>query len=54
MSVENSATYIKLNDFNILDQNLVCPLKLRLINGFKEIKYDCILASGFYRIIQKK
>ena len=54
VSGENPTIYKKLEDDNIPDQVLSCPLKLRLINGTKEIEYDCALASGFYGMIQDK
>ena len=54
VSGENPTIYQQLDDGQIPDQILSCPLKLRLINGNKEIEYDCALASGFYGMIQDK
>lgn len=42
----------KLNDSDIPDQILNCPLKLIFSNGIKKIEYDCSLASGFYGVIE--
>jgi hypothetical protein len=42
----------KLNDPDIPDQVLNCPLKLIFSNGIKKIEYDCSLASGFYGVIE--
>ena len=44
--------YEKLNDSDIPDEILNCPLKLEFIGGVKNIEYDCSLASGFYGMIQ--
>ena len=46
--------YERLEDHEIPDQILSCPLKLQLINGNKGIEYDCSLTSGFYGMIQDK
>ena len=54
VSGENPTIYQQLDDGQIPDQILSCPLKLRLINGVKEIEYNCSLASGFYGMIQDK
>ena len=42
----------KLNEYQIPDQILSCPLKLIFQNGIKTIEYDCSLASGFYGMIK--
>ena len=54
VSDEKPTIYYQLDDDKIPDQVLSCPLKLRLINGTKEIEYDCALTSGFYGMIQDK
>jgi len=54
VSGEKPTIYYQLDDDKIPDQILSCPLKLRLINGIKEIEYDCALTSGFYGMIQDK
>ena len=54
VSGEKPTIYYQLDDDKIPDQVLSCPLKLRLINGTKEIEYDCALTSGFYGMIQDK
>ena len=46
--------YEKLNDHDIPDQILSCPLKLIFSSGIKTIEYDCSLASGFYGMTQNK
>ena len=46
--------YEKLNDYDIPDEILSCPLKLIFSNGINIIEYDCSLASGFYGMIQDK
>ena len=44
-----------LNDSDIPDQIISCPLKLIFIDENKnEIEYDCSLASGFYGMIADK
>ena len=44
-----------LNDSDIPDQIISCPLKLIFIDGNNnEIEYDCSLASGFYGMITDK
>ena len=54
VSGENPTIYQQLDDDQIPDQILSCPLILRLINEVKEIEYNCSLASGFYGMIQDK
>ena len=46
--------YEKLDDYEIPDEILSCPLKLIFSNGINTIEYDCSLASGFYVMIQDK
>ena len=47
--------YEHLNDSDIPDQILSCPLKLIFSNGNDNtIEYDCSLASGFYGMVQDK
>ena len=54
VSGENPTIYERLNDYQIPDQIISCPLKLKFINENQEIEYDCSLTSGFYGIIQDK
>ena len=54
LSQKELKTYEKLNDYDIPDQILSCPLKLIFSNGKNTIEYDCSLASGFYGMIQDK
>ena len=54
VSDKSPTIYEKLDDYEIPDQVLSCPLNLRLIGGKKEIEYECSLASGFYGMIQDK
>ena len=54
ISGEKPTIYEKLNDRDIPDQILSCPLNLKLIGGKKTIEYDCALTSGFYGMIQDK
>ena len=46
--------YEKLNDDDVPDQIISCPLKLTFIDIDKTIEYDCALTSGFYGMIQDK
>jgi len=54
VSGENPTIYERLEDDEIPDQILSCPLKLILTNGKRGIEYDCSLTSGFYGMIQDK
>ena len=50
---EEPKVYQKLEDSDIPDEIISCPLKLIFIDeNNKKIKYDCALASGFYGMIQ--
>ena len=42
----------KLNDDEIPDQILNCPMDLIFLNGNQNIEYKCSLASGFYGMVQ--
>ena len=52
---ENPSLYEELNENEVPDQILNCPLKIieDSSNGF-EIIYNCSVASGFYGMIQDK
>ena len=54
VSGENPTIYERLEDHEIPDHILSCPLKLKITNGNKGIEYDCSLTSGFYGMIQDK
>ena len=53
LSEEEPKVFQKLEDSDIPDEIISCPLKLIFIDeNNKKIKYDCALASGFYGMIQ--
>ena len=54
LSEKEPTIYKHLNDYEIPDEILNCPLKLIFTNGSCTIEYDCSLASGFYGMIQDK
>ena len=54
LSEKEPTIYKHLNDYEIPDEILNCPLKLIFTNGSCTIEYDCSLASGFYGLIQDK
>ena len=53
LSEEEPKVFQKLEDSDIPDEIISCPLKLIFIDeNNNETKYDCALASGFYGMIQ--
>ena len=52
LSDREPQVYQKLEDKDIPDQIIFCPMILTLKNWFNETKYDCRLFSGFYGMIQ--
>ena len=49
---EEPKVYQKLEDKDIPDEIIFCPMKLTFKTTFSETKYDCGLYSGFYGMIQ--
>ena len=54
LSKKEPTIYEYLNDDDIPDQIINCPVELIFSNGNSTIEYDCSLASGFYGMIQDK
>ena len=52
LSEREPKVYQKLEEEDIPDEIVFCPMKLTFKTQFNETKYDCGLYSGFYGMIQ--
>ena len=51
---EHPKLYKEINEFEVPDQIISCPLKISEYNTLNKVVYNCGIASGFFGMTQDK